>query len=128
VDRIRLIELIEAHTARLSDEGRGLWEELEFLRESVPDPEEPDRMAREYELMEQIFGLPVPQQFITSRLVELVGGLRAAEEAERGGESGDGHRARGVINAAMLKDREEGQPVEAHMTLRRAIARLEAHD
>jgi hypothetical protein len=128
VDRIRLIELIEAHTARLSDEGRGLWEELEFLRESMPDPEEPGRMAREYDLMERIFELPVPQQFTTSRLAELVGGLRAAEEAERGGESGDGHRARGVINAAMLKDREEGQPVDANMTLGRAIARLEAHD
>jgi hypothetical protein len=128
VDRIRLIELIEAQTARLSEEGRRLWEELEFLRESMPDPEEPGRMAREYELMERIFELPVPQQLMTSRLAELVGGLRAAEEAERGGESGDGHRARGVINAAMLKDREEGQPVEAHMTLRRAIARLEAHD
>ena len=128
MDRIRLIELIEAQTARLSEEGRRLWEELEFLRESMPDPEEPGRMAREYELMERIFELPVPQQLMTSRLAELVGGLRAAEEAERGGESGDGHRARGVINAAMLKDREEGQPVEAHMTLRRAIARLEAHD
>jgi hypothetical protein len=33
VDRIHLIELIEAQTAHLSDEGRGLWEELEFLRE-----------------------------------------------------------------------------------------------
>ena len=128
MDGIRLIELIEAHTARLSDEGRGLWEELEFLRESVPDPEEPGRMAREYELMERIFELPVPQQFVTSRLDELVGGLRAAEEAEREGESGDGHRARGVINAAMLKDREEGQPVDEHMTLGRAIARLEALD
>ena len=128
MDGIRLIELIEAHTARLSDEGRGLWEELEFLRESVPDPEEPGRMAREYELMERIFELPVPQQFVTSRLAELVGGLRAAEEAEREGESGDGHRARGVINAAMLKDREEGQPVDEHMTLGRAIARLEALD
>ena len=128
MDRIRLIELIEAHTARLSDEGRVLWEELEFLRESMPDPEEPDRMAREYDLMERIFELPVPQQFLTSRLAELVGGLRVAEEAERGGEPGDGHRARGVINAAMLKDREEGQPVDAHMTLSKAIARLEAYD
>jgi hypothetical protein len=36
--------------------------------------------------------------------------------------------ARGVINAAMLKDREEGQPVDEHMTLGRAIARLEALD
>ena len=128
MDRIRLIELIEAHTARLSDEGKGLWEELEFLREAMPDPKEPRRMAREYDLMERIFELPVPEQFMTSRLAELVGGLRAAEEAERGGESGDGHRARGVINAAMLIDREEGQPVDAHMTLGRAIARLEAYD
>ena len=68
VDRIHLIELIEAQTARLSDEGRGLWEELEFLRESIPDAEEPSRMAREYDIMERIFELPVHQQFITSRL------------------------------------------------------------
>jgi hypothetical protein len=128
VDRIRLIKLIEAHTARLSAEGRGLWEELEFLRESIPDPEEPSRMAREYDIMERIFELPVPQQFITSRLAELVGGLRAAEESERGGKSGEGYRARGVINAAMLRDREEGQPIDTHMTLGRAIARLEEHD
>ncbi|HEX5848896.1 MAG TPA: hypothetical protein VFY59_06835 [Rubrobacter sp.] len=128
MDRIRLIEIIEAHAARLSDKGRALWEELEFLRESVPDPEDPDRTAREYDLMERIFELPVPEQFGISRLAELVGGLRASEEAERGGESGDGQRARGVINAAMLQDREEGQSVDAQMTLDRAIARLEAQD
>jgi hypothetical protein len=128
VDRLRLIELIEAHTARLSGEGRALWEELEFLRESMPDPEDPDRMAREYDLMERIFELPVPEQFMTSRLAELVGGLRASEEAERRGESGDGQRARGVINAAMLLDREEGQPADEQLTLDRAIARLEAQD
>jgi hypothetical protein len=128
VDRIRLIELVEAHTARLSAEGMESWEDLGFLRESVPDPEEPSRMAREYDIMERIFELPLPQQFITSRLAELVGGLRAAEEAERRGEPGDGHRARGVINAAMLKDREEGRPIDFNMTLGRAIARLEEYD
>jgi hypothetical protein len=128
VDRIQLIELIEAQTELLSDEGRVLWEELEFLRESIPDPEEPRRMAHEYGIMERIFELPTPQQFVTSRLAELVGGLRAAEEAERRGESGEDHRARGVINAAMLKDREEGQPIDVHMTLGRALARLEEHD
>ena len=127
MDRIQLIELIEAQTELLSDEGRVLWEELELLRESIPDPEEPRRMALEYDLMERIFGLPTPQQFVTSRLAELVGGLRAAEEAERRGESGEGHRAGGVINAAMLKDREEGQPIDVHMTLGRALARLEEH-
>jgi hypothetical protein len=128
VDRIRLIELIEGQTARLSAEGRGLWEELEFLRESIPDPEEPSRMAREYDIMERIFELPVAEQFLTSRLAELVGALRRAEEAERRGECGDDQRARGVINAAMLRDREEGQPVDPHMTLGRVSARLEKHD
>jgi hypothetical protein len=85
-------------------------------------------MAREYDIMERIFELPVHQQFITSRLTELVGGLRAAEEAEHRRESGNGHRDRGVINAAMLKDREEGRPIDAHMTLDRAITRLEERD
>ncbi len=128
MDRIRLIEVIEGQTARLSAEGRGLWEELEFLRESIPDPEEPSRMAREYDIMERIFKLPVPEQFLTGRLAELVAALRRAEEAERRGESGDNQRARGMINAAMLKDREEGRPIDAHMTLGRAMARLEEYD
>jgi hypothetical protein len=128
VDRIRLIELIEGQTARLSAEGRGLWEEVEFLRESIPNPEEPSRMAREYDVMERIFELPLPEQFLTSRLAELVAALCGAEEAERRGGSGDDRRARGVIDAAMLKDREEGRPIDAHMTLGRAIARLEEHD
>ena len=94
MDRIRLIELIEGQAARLSAEGRDLWEELEFLRESMPDPEELSRMAREYDIMERIFELPLPEQFLTSRLAELVAALRGAEEAERRGESGDSHRAR----------------------------------
>ncbi|HJQ27697.1 MAG TPA: hypothetical protein VJ827_00020 [Rubrobacter sp.] len=128
MNRTRLIEVIEVQTARLSADGRGLWEELEFLRESIPDPEEQSRMAREYDIIERIFELPVPEQFLTSRLAELVGGLRAAEEAERRGESGDDHRARGVINAAMLKDIEEGRPIDRHMTLGGAISRLERRD
>lgn len=128
MDRTRLIELIEVQTARLSADGRGLWEELEFLRNSIPDPEEQSRMAREYDIMERIFELPVPEQFLTSQLAELVAALRRAEEAERRGESGDDYRARGVINAAMLKDIEVGQPIDPHMTLARAISRLEEHD
>jgi len=81
-------------------------------------------MAREYDVMEQIFELPVPEQIVTSRLAELVAALRRSEEAERRGESGREHRGRGVINAAMLKDREDGRTVNPNMTLERAIARL----
>ncbi|HET7270031.1 MAG TPA: hypothetical protein VFI90_02985 [Rubrobacter sp.] len=128
MDRLRLIELIEDQIARLSVEGRELLEELELLREAIPDPEEQGRMAREYDIMERIFGLPVPEQFLTSRLAELVAALRRADEAESQGKSGDDYRARGVINAAMLKDREAGQPIDPHITLDRAIARLEKHD
>jgi len=128
VDRGRLIGLIEDQTARLSAEGRGLWEELEFLRESMPHPDDPGRMACEYEIMERIFGLSVAEQFLTGVLAELVGALRRSEEAEGQGESGDDQRARGVIDAAMLKDRAEGRPTDSRMTLGRAIARLEERD
>ena len=76
MDRIRFIELIEGETARLSPEGRELWEELELTRESIPDPADESRIAREYEIMERIFELPVPEQFVTSRLAELVAALR----------------------------------------------------
>jgi hypothetical protein len=62
VDRIRLIEPTEGHTSRLSAEGTGLWEEQEFLRESVPNPEEPGRMAFEYDVMERIFELPAQER------------------------------------------------------------------
>jgi len=124
MDRICLIELIEGETGRLSPEGRGLWEELEFLRESIPDPEEESRMAREYDIMERIFDLPMPEQFITSRLAELVGGLRKSEKAEEQGESGNEHRVGSVIKAAWLKDRQEGRTIDPDMTLDQAIARL----
>lgn len=128
MDRSRLIELIEDQTARLSAESRGLWEELEFLRESMPHPDDPVRMSREYEIMERIFELPVGEQFLTSLLAELVGALRGSEEAEVQGEPGDARRTRGVINAAMLKDRAEGRTPDPRMTLGEAIARLEEHD
>jgi hypothetical protein len=125
LDKIRLIELIETQTARLSPEGRELWEQMEFLRESIPNPADEKRMAREYEIMEQIFELPAPEQFAISRLAELVNGLRKAEKAEDQGESGYEHRVRGVVNAAWLRDRQEGLRIDPNMTLDRALARLQ---
>ena len=125
MDKIRLIELIETQTARLSPEGRELWEQLEVLRESIPIPEDESRMAREYEIMEQIFELPAPEQFAISRLAELVGALRKSEKAEDQGEPGYEHRVRGVVNAAWIKDRQEGLSIDPNMTLDRALARLQ---
>jgi hypothetical protein len=124
LDTVRFIELIESETARLSPESRDLWEELEFIRESILDPADEDRMAREYDVMERIFELPIPEQFVTGRLAELVAALRRSEAAERRGEPGEEYRVRGVINAAMLKDREAGRRVDPNMTLELAITRL----
>ncbi len=124
MDRIPLIKLIEGATGRLSSEGRELWEELEILRETIPDPEEESRMARKYDLTERVFDLPSPEQFVIGRLAELVGGLRTSEKAEEQGESGDEHRVGSVINAAWLKDRQEGRAIDPDMTLDQAIARL----
>ena len=124
MNKVRFIELIEGETARLSLGGMKLWEELEFIRESIPDPADESRMAREYDVMERIFELPMPEQFLVSRLAELVTALRRSEEAERRGEPGEEDRVRGVINAAILKDREEGRAIDLDMTLERAIAQL----
>ena len=59
---------------------------MEFLRESIPVPEDESRMAREYEITEQIFELPAPEQFAISRPAELVDGLGKSEKAEDQGE------------------------------------------
>jgi hypothetical protein len=134
VDRIRLIELIEGQAARLSAEGRDLWVELGFLRESIPDPEEPSRMAREHDIMERIFELPLCPNSPSpagwrSLWPPFAGQRRLSAAGNLGTAIGlDSHRARGVINAAMLKDREEGRPIDARMTLSRAVARLEEHE
>jgi len=125
LDKIRLIELMEDEAARLSPEGRQLWEEWEFLVESAPELE--SRMAREYEIAERIFELPAPEQIVISRLAELLTGLRKSDEAEGRGESGEEHRVRGLIHAAWLKDQEEGRTIDPDMTLDQAVARLKKH-
>ncbi len=125
MDKISLIELMEDEAARLSPEGRQLWEEWEFLVESAPELE--SRMAREYEITERIFELPAPEQTVISRLAELLTGLRKSDEAEGSWESGEGHRVRSLIHAAWLKDQEEGRTIDPDMTLDQAVARLKEH-
>ena len=126
MDKIRLIELMENGAARLSPEGRELWQEWQLHVESAPDLE--TRMAREYEITERMFDLPMPEQIAISRLAELLAGLRESDEAEERGETGEEHRVRGVIQAAWLRDQEEGREPDPDMTLDQAIARLNEQD
>ena len=111
---------MERDAAGLSPEGRGLWEELELLAEAASGLE--SRMAREYEVSERIFDLPVSEQGILARLAQLLSGLREGDEAEVRGEPGEVYRVRGVINAASIKDRYDGRRVDPGMTPERAIA------
>lgn len=126
MDKIRLIELMENEAERLSPEGRELWQEWQLHVESAPDLE--TRMAREYEITERMFDLPMPEQIAISRLAELLAGLRESDEAEDRGESGEEHRVRGVIQAAWLRDQEEGREPNPDMPLDQAIARLNEQD
>ena len=126
MDKIRLIELMENEAERLSPEGRELWQEWQLHVESAPDLE--TRMAREYEITERMFDLPMPEQIAISRLAELLAGLRESDEAEERGESGEEHRVRGVIQAAWLRDQEEGREPNPDMPLDQAIARLNEQD
>lgn len=126
MDKIRLIELMENEAERLSPEGRELWQEWQLHVESAPDLE--TRMAREYEITERMFDLPMPEQIAISRLAELLAGLRELDEAEDRGESGEEHRVRGVIQAAWLRDQEEGREPNPDMPLDQAIARLNEQD
>jgi hypothetical protein len=123
LDKVDLIELMEGEAAKLSPEGREMWEEWEFMEHTAPDLE--TRMAREYEITERIFELPVPQQIAIARLVEMLKGLCSADKAEDAGEDGEKHLIQAVINAAILKDREEGRMVDPYMTIDQAITRLE---
>ncbi len=123
MERLRLIELMERDAAGLSPEGRRLWEELELLAESAPQLE--SRIAREYEVSERIFDLPVSEQGVLVRLAQLLSGLREGDEAEARGEPGEVHRVRGVINAARIEDRYDGRRVDPGMTPEQAIAQFE---
>jgi len=93
LDRVRLIEPIEAEAKRLSPEGRELWEDWAFLLESAPGME--SSMAREYEISEPIFKRPVPEQGTISRLTELLTDLLDSDEA-----GGRGNRGRSIEYAA----------------------------
>lgn len=123
MERLGLIEIMEREAVGLSPEGRPLWEELELLAVSAPELE--SRMSREYEISERIFDLPASEQGLLARLARLLSGLREGDEAEGRGESGEEHRVRGVSDAARIKDRYEGRPVDPDMTPEQAIARLE---
>ena len=127
MDRLMLVELIEAQKAKLSFEALEMWEELDALI-YLSDERENTR-AQQAEIADRMSYLSAYDQGVVDRLIELRGGLYDSDKAEGRGESGEEHRDRSVINAALLLDRDEirqGKPaqMDLYRTVDQALARL----
>jgi hypothetical protein len=129
VQRIELVELIEGETAKLSPRGRELFETVELWAEGAPEegaaatmpPPSLEMVAVIRRISEE---LPLEEQAIIDRTMELSAGLRRSDFEERRGKPGEPQRDRAVISAAGIKDRKAGRQIDPYMTPERAAARL----
>jgi hypothetical protein len=127
VDRLELVELIEAQKSKLSPQARGLWEEFDALINRSNDARKPF-IRQEHDVMRRIGNLPWSDKRILNPLRELRVGLYESDDAESRGEPGEPYRVDSVLRAARFKDRDLGRAVEGHMTLEQAVDRLKEDD
>jgi hypothetical protein len=114
VDRLTLVELIEAEKAKLSPEALELWEELDASLYMSPQEEPAFIKRREVEIIDRMDRLPEADRRIVSVLSELRAGLYESDKSERRGDPSQWHRDKYVIGAALIKDpdeRGEGDPL-----------------
>ena len=125
VERLELVELVEGEVAKLSPQGRDLWEMLELAAEDASEratpPPDPTTRAVFKRISEE---LPPEEQGIVERLIELSVGLEGSDVAESQGRTGERQRNRAVILAAGIKDRTAGLQTEPYGTPEEAVARL----
>lgn len=123
VDRLTLVELIEAEKGKMSDEGRDLWET--FDASLYLSPEEETRLKRhEVAMIKRMADLPTDDQHAINIVTELRAGLYNSDFVERRGEPGEAYRNKCVITAAAIKDRDKGRRIGLDMTLGQALHRL----
>lgn len=123
MDRLELVELIEAQKSKLSPQARGLWDEFDALINRSNDARKPF-IRQEHDVMRRIGNLPWSDKRILNPLRELRVGLYESDDAESRGEPGEPYRVDSVLRAARFKDRDLGRAVEGHMTLEQAVDRL----
>ncbi len=120
MDRLELVELIEAEVAKLSAEGKDLWNRIELLVQAPP-PGGFEAMASS---AREVLNLSHHDQAVIDRLHDLLAGLYFSDEAEHRGEPGETHRNSAIIGAAGSKDRNAGSQIDPDMTLEQAVTRL----
>ena len=128
VDRLTLVELIEAQKARLSPLALELWEELDASLYLSPDDETRFK-PHEYALMRRMTKLSGADQRVLSVLRALRAGMYQSDYLEQRGDPAGPHRNKCVIDAAGIKDREAriwGEDVQSNYsrTVDQALARL----
>ncbi len=123
MERLELVELIEGEKAKLSPEGRRLWDELDDSLYLSPE-EENTLKTHEVDAIKQMAELPVLDQSIINRLSYLREGLYNSDHVERRGKSGESRRTQSVIYAAMKKEVDQNRQIDADMTLDQARSRL----
>jgi hypothetical protein len=131
VERLTLVELIEEEKAKLSPEALKLWEELDASFYVSPEEEPAFIKRREVEIINRLEQLPEADQHSVNVLTELRAGLYESDLLERQGDPAQWHRAKCVIYASVIKEREErgkGDPQPPKEDLGRmveqALARL----
>jgi hypothetical protein len=131
VDRLTLVELIEAEKAKLATEALKLWEEFDASLYTRPEGEPAFIKRREAEIIDRIDRLAEADRRIVDVLSELRAGLYEFHLSERRGDPSQWHRDKCVINASLIKDRDERgrgdalPPNEAsNRTVEHALARL----
>jgi hypothetical protein len=123
MDRLRLVELIEAQKAQLSPEAKELWEELDILVNTTEL--DATSWAEQEDIIRRMQAFSKTDRHIRRVLYPLLTGLYVADEAEERGESGEKVRIRYTITAARGRDADEGRMAASYRTLDEALARLE---
>lgn len=123
VDRLTLVELIEAEKAKLSPEGLALWEELDASLYLSPE-EETQLKPHEVAIIKRMGLLPEADRCAQNILTELRAGLYQSDYSEGRGDPSQPHRDRCVISASLVKDRDErgpGDPLPLEERLGRTV-------
>ncbi len=130
MDRLTLVELIEAEKSRLSPEALEQWEELDASLYVSPE-DEITNSPQHASFVERLVRIPEADRRVIHVLRELRAGLYQSDYSERRGEPSQRHRDECVVKASVIKDRDEpGQeeplsPAELlGRTVDYAIARL----
>src|SRR5215208_2845241 len=124
MDRLDLVEMIEAQILKLSPHARELWDEFDALI-YFSDDSRINYTPQEYDVMNRMAKLAHPDKRVLDPLRELRAGLISSDHAESKGEPGEPYRVNAVISAARALDIREGRQAGSYTTVEQAVARLE---